>query len=129
MEIFDFINKTELVVSALWGILLLLQLISFRFKRFFTYLVGLGLLVTLYVNYKALFLFSFPIILLLFWVAAFSFYVTRKNLYVMISFLLPLSVVLHLLNMKGPTEFVSGLFFVLFVLAVVRDYFYEKIFG
>jgi len=137
----EFILNNKL--NILFSLVLVLLLISFLFPldRFlskllktninkthiFSILVFLSLSILFYVS-KLEFILSFPMILFSLFVFLFGFLSNRKYIYLLALISLALTPIMLILKMEDVAEFFAQTCYLLLVLGVLKDIFYEKIF-
>jgi hypothetical protein len=93
----------------------------------FSILVLLSISILFYVS-KLEFILSFPMILFSLFVFIFGFLSNRKYIYLLALISLALTPVMLILKMDGIAEFFAQNCYLLLVLGVLKDIFYEKIF-
>ena len=90
-------------------------------------LVFISLSILFYVS-KLEFILSFPMILFSLFVFIFGFLSNRKYIYLLALISLALTPIMLILKMEGIAEFFAQTCYLLLVLGVLKDIFYEKIF-
>lgn len=93
----------------------------------FSVLVFLSLSILFYVS-KLEFILSFPMILFSLFVFLFGFLSNRKYIYLLALISLALTPIMLILKMEDVAEFFAQTCYLLLVLGVLKDIFYEKIF-
>lgn len=93
----------------------------------FSILVLLSISILFYVS-KLEFILSFPMILFSLFVFIFGFLSNRKYIYLLALISLALTPIMLILKMENTAEFFAQTCYLLLVLGVLKDIFYEKIF-
>ena len=132
-------NKFNIALTLILFLILLLFLFpvekpiskilktSVNKTHIFSVLVFLSLSILFYVS-KLEFILSFPMILFSLFVFLFGFLSNRKYIYLLALISLALTPIMLILKMEDVAEFFAQTCYLLLVLGVLKDIFYEKIF-